>query len=117
MLISDWSSDVCSSDLLGSAQEVFQHQSLLLPTGERGELPILRPVVGDVEGGHRADVPEHLDVIAAGVGELGESARIGHLVLLVVDLHQRELAPVHLGGGTAYACGRDRKSTRLNSSH
>ena len=53
---------------------------------------------GTPEPGDRADVPGHLEVVAAGVGVLGQRLGVLHLGLLVVGLHQRALAPVDLGG-------------------
>ena len=93
--------------LVGPAQQELEHQALLLAAGEGAAAPVLRAVVGKRERGHRADVPGDLDVVAAGVGELRERVGVGHLGLLVVGLHQRELAAVDLGGGRADPRRRD----------
>ena len=85
--------------LVGAAQQVLQHQPLLLAAGEGAQLAVLRPVVGHAEAGDRADVPRHLELVAAGVGVLRERVGVLHLGLLVVGVHQRQLAAVHLGGG------------------
>src|SRR3546814_1676682 len=97
MRISDWSSDVCSSDLLAALrnQRVVSTQlvlDLLLATFLDVEhLVDLRPhgvVVLEVEGAHRADV-------------LAPELLLGH-----------QVAPEIAALGSV-----DRKSTRLNSSH
>ena len=83
--------------LVRTAEQELQHQPLLLTAREGAERAVLRPVVGQRQRGHRADVPGDLDVVATGVGELRERVRVGHLRLLVVGLHQRQLAAIHLG--------------------
>ena len=45
----------------------------------------------------RAHVPGDLEVVATGVGVLGQRGGVRHLGLLVVGVHQRPLAAVHLG--------------------
>ncbi len=85
--------------LVGPPQQELQHQPLLLTAGEGGQLAILRPVEGQPERGSGADVPDHLDVVAPGVGPLRERRRVAHLGLLVVGLHQRELAGLDRGRG------------------
>ena len=82
--------------LVGAAEEVLQHQPLLLAPGEGAELAVLHAVEGQPESGRRADVPRDLEVVAAGVGVLRERMRVGHLGRLVVGVHQRPLAGVDL---------------------
>src|SRR3546814_3877941 len=102
MRISDWSSDVCSSDLLEVGAEVdrgFQGQYLL-----RGRLD--------------AEVAQH-----GLVGELHLGGGDGDTH--AAGLQQRSAAELHVGalvertgaGAAAVAEAQDRKSTRLNSSH
>ena len=51
---------------------------------------VLRPVVGHARAPRdRADVPDDLEVVAAGVGVLRQRLGVAHLGLLVVGLHQR----------------------------
>ena len=82
--------------LVRPGEEVLQHQPLLLTTAERGQVAVLRLLVADAERGGAAGVPHHLDLVAAGVGELGQRRRVGHLRRLVVDVHQLQLEPVDL---------------------
>ena len=85
--------------LVGAAQQVLQHQPLLLAARQGAQLAVLGAVVGDAEAGDGAHVPRHLELVAAGVGVLRERVGVLHLGLLVVGVHQRQLVPVHLGGG------------------
>ena len=85
--------------LVGAAQEVLQHQPLLLAARQGAQLAVLGAVVGHAEAGDGAHVPRHLELVAAGVGVLRERVGVLHLGLLVVGVHQRQLVPVHLGGG------------------
>ena len=66
-----------------------------------------RPVEGQPHRRDRADVPRHLDVVAAGVGVVGQRRRVRHLGPLVVAVHQRELGLVDPLGGRADALGGD----------
>src|SRR3546814_2759207 len=96
MRISDWSSDVCSSDL-AEVQAVEdqeaddpEHHRLRLPAEESGEHPRTHALVGPAQRVRR------------GIGLVGN---------LFVGV---------LSGGLRRPAGRrigDRKSTRLNSSH
>ena len=58
--------------LVRPAQQRLQHQPLLLTAGQRAHLAPLRLLERDAERGHRADVPERLGVVAAGVRPVGE---------------------------------------------
>src|SRR3546814_1794780 len=113
MRISDWSSDVCSSDLVGAGGGRDAPDA-----AERAALDVgLDLLVADLAAQRLVVVA--LDAGAAGVGE----QRLAGAVLLDVVLvgaadvaddvrHQRAIgiAPGQVGL-------QDRKSTRLNSSH
>src|SRR3546814_7745396 len=104
MRISDWSSDVCSSDL----------DALLLSRSVLGER---RQVEQQDEDPRPLDVAEELVAQPpALVGTLDEPGQVGHdeLHLVVKPDH----AEVRLERGERVVGDlRDRKSTRLNSSH
>ena len=87
--------------LVGPAQQELQHQPLLLAAAEGGQLAVLGAVEGEPERGGGAHVPGDLDVVAAGVGVLGQRLGVAHLGGLVVGLHQRQLEPLDLRGGLA----------------
>ena len=95
--------------LVGSGEQVLQHDPLLLATGEGAQLAVLRAVVGQRQRLDGADVPGDLEVVATGVGVLGERVCVGELGLLVVDLHQRPLPAVDLGRRRADPLGTDRQ--------
>src|SRR3546814_1445838 len=111
MLISDWSSDVCSSDLplLNFVQAALDE--LDPPNLWRDRLVVV--VIAEVGKHRRAvrqrqavalaadDPPDHRQAPAAGAGR----ADLGIVAQLVADQRRREVVQV------------DRKSTRLNSSH
>ncbi len=90
-------------DLVRAAQQGLQDDALLLAAGERAHLAVLRPAERDPEGGRAADVPEHLDVIAAGVRPVGKRLGIAHLRPLVVGVHHRQLGPLEGRRGSTYA--------------
>ena len=89
--------------LVGAAQEVLQHQPLLLTAGERRERAVPRPVVGQPHRGDGARVPGDLEVVAAGVGVVRQRLGVAHLRRLVVGLHQRQLARVDGARGRPHA--------------
>src|SRR3546814_10454658 len=99
MGISDWSSDVCSSDLLAS----FHIDDLETPALACEALALLRQMLQDRQ----------------------RVARGGRIVAVVVEFDPQPLG--HLVGGhrpgdqqaavVAFGHKGDRKSTRLNSSH
>src|SRR3546814_2593866 len=110
MRISDWSSDVCSSDLeigadiggLGedAAAEAREDRNERSAERERGQCLDDDPIIGSVAGG---------------AGQIPEEAR---------DREQAEPGHQHAGDGARAEGEReaalergDRKSTRLNSSH
>src|SRR3546814_9292420 len=117
MRISDWSSDVCSSDLLGFSTDVFGSTITRLPTLPRLAVQriffqsALVLFAGRGSGGF-------------GFGELGRFRGIlfaaRRFFLLAVCLRSSGLALgelTHSLFGHALFFGKDRKSTRLNSSH
>src|SRR3546814_2666856 len=112
MRISDWSSDVCSSDLVA---DIGINNGLLLgprlDIGDFAALAVETQIDGVPVGSGRA-----IDVLDGPWGALD----------FLVDLHRRgviELKPgqwISAGAITGVhpiAIGQDRKSTRLNSSH
>src|SRR3546814_5882804 len=100
MRISDWSSDVCSSDLIGIILRLDLALDAALAEIERAQRP---------------------DLDRAGDAALDEVRLLGLIDLDIVDQLRREL--VEVDRAVAAAVGRitavegDRKSTRLNSSH
>src|SRR3546814_4966649 len=102
MRISDWSSDVCSSDLLGHAD----HAGL-----GGGIVPMLRRIAAI--GGAARDIDEATAALCAKM-EDGETAEFGRG--RKVDPHR----PLPRGNPVVMTLvdrRGDRKSTRLNSSH
>src|SRR3546814_7560980 len=137
MLISDWSSDVCSSDLRYDFEKIFH--PLALPPRRLARKPglIRGTVVANIDRRRCAlDDIELLDMFGefgdnlhrggAGadhchplVGKLGQSARRRSAGIVIIPARRMEHPPFEV----AYAryAGqldlRDRKSTSLNSSH
>src|SRR3546814_3308488 len=103
MRISDWSSDVCSSDLLGFDAVPGQHRL--------GGLADLRVVVVHEAGG----VEHHLAALGRRFGIHLRRVLLGaQREGLAMELRQLRLA---VDAGDALHEWADRKSTRLNSSH
>src|SRR3546814_2350042 len=103
MRISDWSSDVCSSDLFG----VERYGGFILEIGLHED---------DVAAALRADLPELLDERRR---DALAPVRLGHRQIVDVDLASLLLELLELISGQPADDGAilDRKSTRLNSSH
>src|SRR3546814_10070873 len=102
MRISDWSSDVCSSDLLARddlAGEPLGDRGLADPRVAHIERVVLGPPAEDLnrpfDFGVAAD--QRIDQSLAGFRVQVDAIRFERIAALL--------------------CGRDRKSTRLNSSH
>src|SRR3546814_2874086 len=121
MRISDWSSDVCSSDLL----EGGELAGAVGVAGFEGLEQVHRDV-GDLHGllgaGALHAVVEHDVAERAGGGDAAGAGGDELLGPLVVDLLAEVFLHPHAGatGAAAHALGAvalDRKSTRLNSSH
>src|SRR3546814_1920586 len=94
MRISDWSSDVCSSDLVLHAGAPLAHEAQQLDPAHAGGLDVLLDPAGVAA--------EHAEQQLLLGGEVVEHARVGD--------------PDPRGDGGDARAG-DRKSTRLNSSH
>src|SRR3546814_2858011 len=100
MRISDWSSDVCSSDLVAPGRVGFASTSA--PFTDRAHAGLIVDALGlpratrtiDVSGTRRCAISLLLDTLLAGDDAL-----------------------VAAGERRPAKAGRDRKSTRLNSSH
>src|SRR3546814_1031151 len=101
MRISDWSSDVCSSDLRIRRQIARQ----CIPVDEHS--------LGDREGERRIrvaiDAAQRIGCYRQRARGDGERGRIGRIL--------REAEAVIAAVAGQPAAGQDRKSTRLNSSH
>src|SRR3546814_3596615 len=110
MRISDWSSDVCSSDLVGGGAQVLRHEAQGEAGGElAGEHLLLQLVLGAVVaaggGVQHVDDDEWVEPeVGADDDRFGGSGEPGRR-----DVDVQRLPGV-AGGG-------DRKGTRLNSSH
>ena len=92
-------------DVVRTAEQRLESEPLLLAAGKRGEVAPAGPVVADAEGCGAAGVEDHLRVVAAGVGVLGQRVRVPHLVRLTVVVHQGQLEGVDLGHGGAESLG------------
>src|SRR3546814_4621965 len=101
MCISDWSSDVCSSDL-GFLVRPFMHSAWVNDDEAAGSLPLARKLAGSRTGR------------TLFFREDGSLKRIGD-VFLNPD-YAATLRRIATAGWTDFYRG-DRKSTRLNSSH
>src|SRR3546814_7652021 len=121
MRSSDWSSDVCSSDLmevLGSVEAEVDHGFVsALAGGVVVDLHLARRLAEKLE----VDLVMRVAVEAgARVGEeAGDDAGRGDGLQACLEAAIAEEAArlVFAGGEAAPRCTRDRKSTRLNSSH
>src|SRR3546814_5067871 len=106
MRISDWSSDVCSSDLLAGA-----HAGLVLGPPGTGKTHLLSwLILGYIHARRAAGLPARVYVTAF------TRNAIGNLLDAVVEranIHWPAGFDVHFFGSAP----PDRKSTRLNSSH
>src|SRR3546814_5888376 len=94
MRISDWSSDVCSSDLIGVADHA-RADAADVEAAQVGFAELEAVGQADLVAGRRRAAAKRVDIAALAIDIEGEFA--GELEML--------------------ARGRDRKSTRLNSSH
>src|SRR3546814_6994926 len=107
MRISDWSSDVCSSDLLGA--EILLHLADET-AGEGAQVRHLQRVV------RRDDEPKMVAIIFAALGKFLRveviAARAEQPGLLPIPGNALAAQIAEMGRGRG-----DRKSTRLNSSH
>src|SRR3546814_2967231 len=102
MRISDWSSDVCSSDLVGQGQVDTRTGAVERATAYACEQARDREQAG-------GDVPRRQHVVDRPFDVLVPGEH-GYAVLRVHRI-------VHRGAAVGVALDVDRKSTRLNSSH
>src|SRR3546814_6691774 len=100
MRISDWSSDVCSSDLVSEALLLEDRRPAVRVLGALTEALLL-----DLEAVDPAVDDDH---------QVRQPCR---LVRATVDLHDHRARVPLLHGGLDLLDERDRKSTRLNYSH
>src|SRR3546814_2390103 len=125
MRISDWSSDVCSSDLAGAVYRATKPESrlrsalVLVDIGDRvlDGRDLLGSIVGDFDAEFFLERHHQLDDVEAVSAEIVDEARVlGDLVGLDAEMLDDDL--LHAIGGLAHVPSpSDRKSTRLNSSH
>ena len=94
--------------LVRAAEQRLEHDPLLLAAGERAHLAPLRLLERDADRRDRAGVPQHLGLVAAGVGPVGQGLRVAHLGALVVALHHQQLGLLQRLGGRAHGGRRDR---------
>src|SRR3546814_4450163 len=124
MRISDWSSDVCSSDLLGGDADVAPTAGIVA-LGEAPRRRHRKAAVADLEidRGVELRIVELHQHVVAGNPQMGgaEGDESGH----VEAAHTDDIEPRAVGGeaelaGAVVRAGSlrlDRMSTRLNSSH
>src|SRR3546814_6030115 len=132
MRISDWSSDVCSSDLLSGDTHGFTKKEVLQMTREREKLELSLGGIRDMNG-----IPDVMFVIDANKEELAikEANTLGIPVVAILDSNVSPdgiAFPVPANDDASRAirlyCDAiaaaatkgnrgDRQSTRLNSSH
>src|SRR3546814_5312536 len=111
MRISDWSSDVCSSDL--AADPVVEQARAQGVVGEQadGYLGFAKSAAGDLKS--RVDAIN----IKRRAFYTDLAAKRGVTVQEVAAATACELFQTRVVPGEAYRSEKDRKSTRLNSSH
>src|SRR3546814_6574735 len=116
MRISDWSSDVCSSDLVGEAAEGDRPARLLHRCDAMLPLvPGFTSEVIDAARRERRTGPLELPVHTAAQPQAGRGTERDADDVLE---HRAVLVPANAGTGIVANDQRlDRKSTRLNSSH
>src|SRR3546814_5054779 len=126
MRISDWSSDVCSSDLCGASESGLAGRDMAKPVNKSAQAWVsarhLQHVVIHGEAiGLRMD--ELLSVGGLDKGRLADPdgavpiAAFDAMLEAVADRYRDPLMGLHLAGAIQPATFGDRKSTRLNSSH
>src|SRR3546814_987603 len=112
MRISDWSSDVCSSDLVVGIGDDAQPRNrvVCLARAEQapGDLGRLAEADGQQAGGQRVE--------AAGMAGLACAEQVAHPLQRLVGTQAARLVEQQ-DAVEAAEPGTDRKSTRLNSSH
>src|SRR3546814_2951897 len=107
MRISDWSSDVCSSDLLVAGLADLSREGLELVGEHAGELRT------DIQT--LADAAATIDANLSSVTQLLEAGSL--LTTGLGSAYNPELRAIDLRNNFTPLVTEDRKSTRLNSSH
>src|SRR3546814_7435101 len=122
MRISDWSSDVCSSDLLARDCDVVDVAFAQTRVGDAHEFGALAEILEGAAAGitHRGlHAADHLvnDVLRGALERHLALNALGNQLHLVLDI----LLEIAVGAAARHradaAHAADRKSTRLNSSH
>src|SRR3546814_3233813 len=110
MRISDWSSDVCSSDLLrkGAVLHLLGQQAGVV-VGDVGKAPALLQ--------HVERLAAHGQPLEAAVGATVAGRQGDRRLIQALDAAAHATLPCSLGSCAVSLAGADRKSTRLNSSH
>src|SRR3546814_9256867 len=112
MRISDWSSDVCSSDLLARAQLKIARPDDLAARRERAHAG-KRPTADPVD----QDMPRFAGLETMFLAPLPERDEEDVEILALFGENITPAAAVAIGLRAEYVFLEDRKSTRLNSSH
>src|SRR3546814_3453702 len=107
MRISDWSSDVCSSDLLDDVRRWLRHADVELDDRRAGTRAGIAH--GDA-GAARRDVEIRIAERRVAEAEAERECRRDVLCVVPAVAEQHAFAEMHV-------LQQDRKSTRLNSSH
>src|SRR3546814_10898983 len=119
MRISDWSSDVCSSDLMRACDQSFERNILVVSFDLYDWLDMtldqLRIFVAVAEREHVTQAARALNLTQSAVSAAIATLEDRHGAHLF-DRVGRGIAPTEAGRAFLPAA-RDRKSTRLNSSH
>src|SRR3546814_6345066 len=117
MRISDWSSDVCSSDLAGEEDERAT-SSDRRPSRQSGlvRLPAAKPEKSQAESVAGQRIEGRVIVVD------GDTMLVGSRLVRLHGIDAPHRRQNCVSGVAAWACGeraarRDRKSTRMNSSH
>src|SRR3546814_3291842 len=123
MRISDWSSDVCSSDLSTDAQDLRRQDAIVGEAKAAGYY--VAAVYREKASGARADRPELLRMIAdLQPGEVVIAEKIDRISRLPLTEAEQLVETIRARGARLAIPGvvdlsdlADRQSTRLNSSH
>src|SRR3546814_6764997 len=107
MRISDWSSDVCSSDLLWSPSIVARCHEAALIALRAGRFAMAPVRIGILAGHKHAHRPDATCAIAPAGGQIAEHD----------DVARHRAQKLSTQGRSSTSQLQDRKRTRLNSSH
>src|SRR3546814_7102501 len=111
MRISDWSSDVCSSDLL----HLVKPGAIVLDVGINRLND--RSIVGDVNFKTVSEIAGAITPVPGGVGPMTVACLLLNTTLVAAAQHDISLSYLPASPVKDSWCPLDRKSTRLNSSH